>query len=53
MTEKQPTTLKTYQYFWRLIRYRPLYYLSDLTGVTIHFALATVQGLILKAFLMG
>ncbi|MBP6469001.1 MAG: ABC transporter ATP-binding protein [Chloroflexi bacterium] len=53
MTEKQPTTLKTYQYFWRLIRYRPLYYLSDLTGVTIHFALATVQGLILKAFFDG
>jgi len=45
--------MKTYQYFWQLIRYRPRYYLSDLTGATIHFALATVQGLILKAFFDG
>jgi ATP-binding cassette subfamily B protein len=45
--------MKTYQYFWRLIRFRPGYYARDLTGVTIHFALATVQGLILKAFFDG
>ncbi len=45
--------MKTYHYFWRLIRFRPRYYAQDLIGVTIHFALATVQGLILKAFFDG
>lgn len=45
--------MKTYHYFWQLIRYRPRYYISDLTGATIHFALSTVQGLILKAFFDG
>jgi ATP-binding cassette, subfamily B, bacterial len=45
--------MKTYHYFWQLIRFRPRYYAQDLIGVTIHFALATVQGLILKAFFDG
>lgn len=45
--------MKTYHYFWQLIRFRPGYYARDLTGVTIYFALATVQGLILKAFFDG
>ena len=49
----QPETLKTYQYFWQLIRFRPKYYARDLSGVTIHFALSAVQGLILKAYFDG
>lgn len=46
-------TLKTYQYFWELIKFRPKYYAKDLTGATIHFALSAVQGLILKAYFDG
>ena len=49
----QTETLKTYQYFWQLIRFRPKYYAKDLSGVTLHFALSTVQGLILKAYFDG
>ncbi len=45
--------MKTYRYFWELIRFRPRYYANDLIGVTIHFALATVLGLILQAFFNG
>jgi len=45
--------MKTYQYFWQLIRFRPGYYARDLGGITIRFALTTVQGLILKAFFDG
>jgi len=53
MQHTQPETLKTYQYFWQLIRFRPKEYAKDLSGVTIHFALSTVQGLILKAYFDG
>ncbi|MCA9971880.1 MAG: ABC transporter ATP-binding protein [Anaerolineales bacterium] len=42
--------MKTYQYFWKLMRYRPWHYSRDLGGVTLHFALFTVTGLILRAF---
>ncbi len=45
--------MKTYRYFWELIRFRPDYYVRDVTGVTVHFGLATVQGIILKAFFDG
>lgn len=45
--------MKTYQYFWQLIRFRPRIYATDLTGATMHFALSAVQGLILKAFFDG
>jgi ATP-binding cassette, subfamily B, bacterial len=45
--------MKTYHYFWQLIRFRPGYYARDLAGVTVYMALATVQGLILKAFFDG
>jgi ATP-binding cassette subfamily B protein len=45
--------MKTVQYFWEMIRFRPRYYLLDLTGATIHFALSTVLGLILRAFFNG
>lgn len=45
--------MKTYQYFWRLMRYRPWYYANDIFWVTIHFAVMTVQGLILRAYFNG
>ncbi|MCA9927508.1 MAG: ABC transporter ATP-binding protein [Anaerolineales bacterium] len=45
--------MKTYQYFWQLIKFRPRYYASDITGVTVHFALGTVLGLLLRAFFNG
>jgi ATP-binding cassette subfamily B protein len=45
--------MKTYQYFWQLIRYRPRTYAADLTGATVHFGLLAVQGVILKAFFDG
>ncbi|MFN2250848.1 MAG: ATP-binding cassette domain-containing protein [Anaerolineae bacterium] len=46
-------TLKVHQYFWRLMRFRPRFYVTDLTWATVHFALGTVQGLILKAYFDG
>lgn len=45
--------MKTYQYFWQLMRYRPWQYSNDIFWVTVHFALTTVQGLILQAFFNG
>lgn len=45
--------MKTWRYFWELMRYRPRYYATDLTGVTVRFALLTVTGLILRAFFNG
>ena len=45
--------MKTYRYFWQLIRYRPHTYAADLTGAIIHFELSAAQGLILKAFFDG
>ncbi|MCP5095186.1 MAG: ABC transporter ATP-binding protein, partial [Chloroflexi bacterium] len=45
--------MKTYQYFWQLMKFRPGYYARDIIGVTIHFALATVLGLILQGFFNG
>ncbi|HSM54771.1 MAG TPA: ABC transporter ATP-binding protein [Candidatus Sulfomarinibacteraceae bacterium] len=46
-------TLPTWRYFWRLMRFRPRYYASDLIGITIRFTLMTVTGLILRAFFNG
>lgn len=45
-----PPSYPTYRYFWRLIRYRPLYYLTDLISITIHLAAFVPAGLILRAF---
>ena len=45
--------MKTYQYFWQLIRFRPRIYAADLIGATVHFGLLAVQGIILKAFFDG
>ncbi len=45
--------MKTYRYFWELMKFRPRYYAQDITAVTIHFALGTVLGLILQGFFNG
>lgn len=45
--------MKTWRYFWELIRYRPRFYAADLSGATLHFVLMTVTGLILRAFFDG
>lgn len=45
--------MKTYQYFWSLMRYRPWYYGNDIFWATVHFGLSTVLGLILRAFFNG
>ena len=47
------STLKTWEYFWRLIRFRPRYYLTDLSWATVHFSLLLATGLILRAYLNG
>ena len=38
------------QYYWRLIRYQPKYYASDIITISIHFAFTTALGRILRAF---
>jgi ATP-binding cassette subfamily B protein len=42
--------MKTYQYYWQLIRYRPKYYAADIFNISLHFIIATVLGLILRAY---
>lgn len=42
--------MKTWEYFYRLMRYRPRYYLTDLSWATLHFVLFTVIGLILRGY---
>lgn len=42
--------MKTYQYFWKLITYRPKYYTIDVFSMILNLGLFTVQGLILRAF---
>ena len=58
MTRRPPiladkAALPTWRYFWQLIRFRPIYYLVDVGGATVHFLLFTVSGLILRAFFNG
>lgn len=43
-------TLKTYQYFWKLITFRPGYYVGDVISISIHMVATTAVGLILKFF---
>ena len=45
--------MKTYQYFLQLMRFRPRYYLTDIAWATIHFAMLTVTGLILRGYFNG
>ncbi len=42
--------MKTYQYFWKLITYRPIYYTIDVIAMVFNLGLFTAQGLILRAF---
>ena len=42
--------LKTYQYFWRLIRYSAIYFVADISTATVFWLSHTVLGLILRAF---
>ena len=42
--------MKTYQYFWQLIRYRPGYYTVDVVAMVFNIGLFTLQGLVLRAF---
>jgi len=50
MTENVKT-MKTYQYYWRLIQYSPKYFITDITTATIFWLSFTVSGLILRAYL--
>lgn len=43
-------TLKTRQYFWKLITFRPGYFVGDVTSISIYYLSATGLGLIMKLF---
>lgn len=45
--------MSVWRYFWALIRFRPRIYATDLSGVTLLFAVTTATGLILRAFFNG
>jgi len=47
--QKVPT-LKTYQYFWRLIKYSPKYFITDISTAAVFWLSFTVGGLILRAY---
>jgi ATP-binding cassette subfamily B protein len=42
--------MKTYQYFWWLIRYSYKYFIADISSATFFWLSATVLGLILRAY---
>lgn len=42
--------LKTYQYFWRLITFRPAIYVGDVTTISLYYLAATFLGLIMKLY---
>ena len=42
--------MKPYQYFWRLMRYRPFSYAMDLTTITLHAMVLPVTGLVLQGY---
>ncbi len=45
--------MNTLSYYWRLIRFTPNYYATDIITISIHFAVTTALGLILRAFFNG
>ncbi len=45
--------MNTLSYYWRLIRFTPNYYAADIITISIHFAVTTALGLILRAFFNG
>ena len=42
--------MKTYQYFWRLIRYSAKYFITDISTATVFWMSHLILGLILRAF---
>ena len=42
--------MKTYQYYWQLIRFQPKHYASDIGLISIHFGAMPALGLILRAY---
>ena len=42
--------MKPYQYFWRLMRYRPFSYAADLTTITLHAMVLPATGLVLQGY---
>lgn len=42
--------MKTYQYFWKLIRFRPRYYFTDVVTFTLHASFMAALGLILQGY---
>ncbi len=42
--------MKTYSFFWQMIRYRPLLYVIDLVAISLTYLLTIVTGLILQQF---
>ena len=42
--------MKTYQYFWQLIKYKPHFYAADTLNITLHYVAMTAAGLIMKAY---
>lgn len=42
--------MKTYHYFWRLIRYKPHLYFTDTGSITLHYVAMTAAGLIMQAY---
>ena len=42
--------MKTYTYFWRLIRYKPHLYFTDTISITLHYVAMTAAGLIMQAY---
>jgi ATP-binding cassette subfamily B protein len=43
-------TLKTYQYFWKIITFRRGYYAGDVISISIYYIAATFLGLIFKLY---
>ncbi len=44
------TRMPTYKYFWRLITFRPKYYITDAIAMIFNLGLFTLQGLVLREF---
>ena len=45
--------MKPYQYFWRLIRFRPYSYATDIVTMSLHSAMIPATGLLLRGFFNG
>ena len=45
--------MKTYTFFWRMIRYKPGLFVVDLVAISVYYLLAIVMGLVLQQFFDG